>query len=111
MGIINLLRALAPLFKDSKTLLGTIAIAAVVAQQGVGYVDARHREGIEKIEETSEEVKAMREREYVTQATLISISHNLSRMNEMLNTMDRRLWELHRDSKQSKIVNLQTQEE
>lgn len=104
MSIINLLRSLAPMFKDSKTFLGTVACSALLAQWMVGYVDAKHKDGIDKIMMTQEQVAKIQMREYQSQASLSSIEKNVDLMAERMRVIDQRIWELYRDSKQTKTA-------
>lgn len=91
------------MFKDSKTFIGTVACSAVLGQWLVGYVDAKHKDGMLQLVRTQEQVQQIQQREYQSQVTLRSIEENVDRMAERFRVMDQRIWELYRDSKREKI--------
>lgn len=65
----------------------------------VDYVDAKHRAGIEQVQEAKEEVRKLRDGELNNKVMLASMSATLTIMSERVKVMDQRILELYRDSK------------
>lgn len=110
MGMINLLRAIIPLMKDQKGIVGTLICSAVLAQWMIGYVDKKHTEGthklhemMQKIEQTQDQVTNVQFKESESQSALVAIQRSMDTVADRLKIMDQRIWELYRESKRSRI--------
>jgi hypothetical protein len=113
MGIINLVRALLPILKNSKMVQGSagmILLVVVVGQYVLNDVTAKHREGVAQIAAVQSELSDLKNRERDTAVSMKAIEVNVDTVVEQLRKMDQRIWELYRDSKQSKISEHQEDE-
>lgn len=104
MGILNLLKIIVPIAKDSKSIFGIVAVIAIFGQLVVGYVDERYQTAIQKINETNLYVIQLKEREYQTYMMAQSMNHNVEKLLEKNRVIDQRIWEMYNISRSNRDI-------
>lgn len=80
-----------------------LILCVAATHQGIGYIDGKHKDGIDRIDQTQKEIMQMKVREVKSQMLLRSIERNVDNMAGTMKIMDQRIWELYRNSKRSRI--------
>ncbi len=106
MKILGLFKLLTPYFSDSKTMIGVILCCSILWQHTVKYVDAKHIQGMQLIEESSKRLQEAEKREIQSQAALKSIEKSLSDMSDTIKIMDHRVWEMYKISDAKRVTNV-----
>lgn len=99
MRILSLFKILSPYFSDSKSMLGVILCCSILWQHTVRYVDAKHDQGMALMAESSKRMQDVEKREIQSQEALKSIEKSVNAMNDMIKTMDQRVWEMYKETK------------
>lgn len=91
MGILNILKVLVALTKDSKTMTASvILLLGIAAQAGMTEVNRKHDLAMAEIERTKAQIAQLSVQQAAMLSTLESIKHSVANTEE-------RVWQIARD--------------
>lgn len=108
--LLGMLRNLAANAPDSRTTIAIISCCGLLGNWLVGYVDAKHIEGVARIASIEKTLSGTQLDERERAGTLKSIEKDVQELRRTLSVMDRRLWQVYKRSGESRVIHDEEEE-